>query len=72
MIIIALLLGLQITLGVMNIYWHLPLANAVAHNVVAANLFVALILFIQQLHKRTNPLEVCHSISAVATPDPNS
>lgn len=44
-IIILILLGLQLTLGVLNVILSLPLANAVAHNGVAALLLLALIAY---------------------------
>lgn len=44
-IIILLLLGLQLILGVFNVVLSLPLANAVAHNGVAALLLLALIAY---------------------------
>lgn len=43
------LLLLQFSLGVMNVVMHLPLANAVAHNFVAANLLMLLVLIYRQL-----------------------
>lgn len=45
------LLGLQFVLGVLNIWWLLPLPNAVAHNFVAANLLAATILARVQLSR---------------------
>jgi heme a synthase len=45
----AVLLLLQFSLGVMNVALHLPLANAVAHNFVAANLLMLLVLIYLQL-----------------------
>lgn len=51
----ALLLLLQFSLGVLNVVLHLPLANAVAHNFVAANLLMLLVLIYMQLrHSNTN------------------
>lgn len=47
--IIAGLLLLQLTLGLINIVAQLPLLNAVAHNVVAANLLMAMAVFLRQL-----------------------
>lgn len=41
---VLLLLLLQFVLGVLNIWWLLPLPNAVAHNFVAANLLAATVL----------------------------
>ncbi len=52
-LVICLLLATQICLGVGNIYWQLPLANAVAHNLVAANLLMLTLIFIRQLYLRT-------------------
>lgn len=46
------LLLLQFSLGVVNVWWQLPLANAVAHNFVAANLLMCLVLICVQLHHR--------------------
>lgn len=43
------LLVLQFSLGVMNVVLHLPLLNAVAHNFVAANLLMLLVLLYVQL-----------------------
>ena len=47
--IIAGLLLLQLTLGLINIVAQLPLLNAVAHNVVAANLLMTMAIFLRQL-----------------------
>lgn len=52
-LMISLLLATQIYLGFANIYWQLPLANAVAHNLVAANLLMLVLVFVRQLHLRT-------------------
>jgi len=46
------LLLLQATLGIVNIVAQLPLLNAVAHNVVAANLLMLSIVFVRQIHLR--------------------
>lgn len=46
----------QVSLGILNVHWNLPLVNAVAHNLVAANLLMLVIVFIQQLHRRTRPI----------------
>ncbi len=51
-LLLAGLLLLQFTLGVLNIWWQLPLANAVAHNFVAANLLMCLALICVQLQQR--------------------
>jgi cytochrome c oxidase assembly protein subunit 15 len=45
-IIMLVLLGLQLMLGIFNIILSLPLANAVAHNGVAALLLLSIIAFI--------------------------
>src|SRR5690606_15970853 len=45
----AALLLLQFSLGVLNVVLHLPLANAVAHNFVAANLLMLLVVIYLQL-----------------------
>lgn len=47
--LIAALLTIQLTLGVINIWALLPLVNAVAHNFVAANLLAATVLACRQL-----------------------
>lgn len=49
---LALLLLLQFSLGVINVWWQLPLANAVAHNFVAANLLMVLTLVCVQLQQQ--------------------
>lgn len=46
------LLSLQVCLGLINVIAYLPLANAVAHNFVAANLLMLLVVFIHQLYLR--------------------
>lgn len=48
----AALLLLQFSLGVLNVALHLPLANAVAHNFVAANLLMLLVVIYMQLRRR--------------------
>ncbi len=48
------LLLLQFSLGVLNVALHLPLANAVAHNFVAANLLMLLVIICMQL-RTTQP-----------------
>ena len=45
----AVLLLAQFSLGVANVALHLPLANAVAHNFVAANLLMLLVIIYMQL-----------------------
>jgi heme a synthase len=54
MLLIGLLLVTQIGLGILNVHWHLPLVNAVAHNLVAANLLMSVAVLIHQLHQRTS------------------
>ncbi|WP_127019249.1 COX15/CtaA family protein [Rheinheimera mangrovi] len=49
--IVLLLLVLQFSLGLANVVLHLPLANAVAHNFVAANLVMCLVVIGYQLHR---------------------
>lgn len=51
------LLLLQLTLGVLNIVAQLPLLNAVAHNLVAANLLMLQIVFIRQIVLRRPAIE---------------
>lgn len=46
------LLLLQFSLGVANIWWLLPLGNAVAHNFVAANLLMVLTLICARLQQQ--------------------
>lgn len=48
---IALVLLLQFVLGLLNIVLHLPLANAVAHNFVGANLMMLLVLSYYQISR---------------------
>jgi len=45
------LLGLQLSLGLANVVFHLPLLNAVAHNFVAANLLMCLVSCGYVLHR---------------------
>lgn len=49
---IGCLLLLQIILGLVNVIAQLPLLNAVAHNLVAANLLMVMIVFVRQIHLR--------------------
>ncbi len=49
---IASLLALQFCLGVINIVAYLPLMNAVAHNFVAANLLMLVVVFVYQIYQR--------------------
>jgi heme a synthase len=51
-VVIAGLLVLQVTLGLINIRAQLPLLNAVAHNLVAANLLMLLLVFVRQIYLR--------------------
>lgn len=46
------LLLLQLVLGLVNIVAQLPLFNAVAHNLVAANLLMLTIVFVRQIYLR--------------------
>jgi cytochrome c oxidase assembly protein subunit 15 len=48
---VLVLLVLQFSLGLANVVLHLPLANAVAHNFVAANLVMCLVVIGYQLHR---------------------
>jgi len=57
------LLLLQITLGLINIVAQLPLPNAVAHNLVAANLLMLTIVFVRQIHLRQPAKELLSSPS---------
>lgn len=52
-LLIGLVLSIQISLGILNVYLHLPLINAVAHNLVAANLFMLVVVFVYQLHRHS-------------------
>jgi len=65
-LLLGFVLIMQVTLGVLNVYLHLPLFNAVAHNLVAANLLMLMLVFIQQLHARTQ-----HSVAPIVNPIPN-
>jgi heme a synthase len=51
-VVIVGLLVLQVTLGLINIRAQLPLLNAVAHNLVAANLLMLLLVFVRQIYLR--------------------
>lgn len=53
------LLVLQFSLGLINVVAYLPLVNAVAHNFVAANLLLLLVIFIDQLYQRRS---IYHSV----------
>lgn len=48
---IAGLLLLQVCLGIINVVASLPLLNAVAHNIVAANLLMLVMIFIYELYR---------------------
>jgi cytochrome c oxidase assembly protein subunit 15 len=48
---VLVLLLLQFSLGLANVVLHLPLANAVAHNFVAANVVMCLVVIGYQLHR---------------------
>ncbi|TLY47127.1 MAG: heme A synthase [Gammaproteobacteria bacterium] len=50
-ILLLLLLGLQISLGVLNILWVLPLSTAMSHNAIAALLLLTLITLNASLYK---------------------
>ena len=50
--LLVLLFSLQFCLGLANVYWHLPLPVAVAHNFVGALLFVIVILLNYLLFSR--------------------
>jgi cytochrome c oxidase assembly protein subunit 15 len=47
--LLLLALGVQVSLGVSNVLWHLPLAVAVAHNLGGAALLLVLVLVNYQL-----------------------
>ena len=51
-LLLGALLLLQFSLGVANIWWLLPLGNAVAHNFVAANLLMVLTLICARLQQQ--------------------
>ncbi len=48
---VASLLILQVCLGVINVVAFLPLLNALAHNVIAANLLMLLVVFINEFYR---------------------
>ncbi|MBU1617897.1 MAG: COX15/CtaA family protein [Gammaproteobacteria bacterium] len=50
-LVVLALLVLQFSLGLANVVLHLPLGNAVAHNFVAANLVMCLVVIGYQLHR---------------------
>ncbi len=66
MLTLGAVLVLQVSLGILNVYLHLPLLNAVAHNLVAANLLMLMVVFIQQLHWRIRNVVVQQSVPVVA------
>jgi len=51
--VMLLLLATQISLGIANVWLHLPLPVAVAHNAVAALLLLALLTLTHILVRRT-------------------
>lgn len=59
---IGCLLLLQLMLGLVNIIAQLPLLNAVAHNLVAANLLMLTIIFVRQIYLRRAVTEPVSSI----------
>lgn len=61
---IGFVLLLQFTLGIINVVAQLPLLNAVAHNVVAANLLMLMVVFLRHIYLRR---PVLTSTAAVAT-----
>lgn len=67
-LIIASLLLLQLTLGVVNVVAQLPLLNAVAHNVVAANLLMVMAIFLRQLVLRRALSTEVYAVSPIAKP----
>lgn len=60
---IGCLLLLQLTLGLINVIAQLPLLNAVAHNLVAANLLMLTIVFVRQIQLRRTTLEKVSAIN---------
>ncbi|HEY0893221.1 MAG TPA: COX15/CtaA family protein [Cellvibrio sp.] len=59
------LLLLQLTLGLINIVAQLPLLNAVAHNLVAANLLMLTVVFVRQIYLRRIVREPLSEIKSV-------
>jgi len=59
------LLLLQLTLGLINIIAQLPLLNAVAHNLVAANLLMLTVVFVRQIYLRRMVAEPLSTIKTV-------
>jgi cytochrome c oxidase assembly protein subunit 15 len=66
------LLMLQCCLGVINVVAYLPLLNAVAHNFVAANLLMLLVVFIYQLYQRRDYSRSSQKINQSLTAHTNS
>lgn len=66
------LLMLQCCLGVINVVAYLPLLNAVAHNFVAANLLMLLVVFIYQLYRRRDYSKSLQKINQSLTAHTNS
>jgi cytochrome c oxidase assembly protein subunit 15 len=50
-IAVGVVLLIQFVLGLLNVILHLPLANAVAHNFVGANLLMILVVVLYQLYR---------------------
>lgn len=58
---LGVLLCVQVVLGIINVVAWLPLANALAHNFVAANLLMTLIVFLDRLYgQQTASLHESH------------
>jgi len=55
-LVMVIILGAQVSLGISNIWFHLPLKVAVAHNVVAAFLMLSLISLTYKLRKNTEDI----------------
>jgi cytochrome c oxidase assembly protein subunit 15 len=66
-LLVMCLLCLQFLLGVLNIWWLLPLPNAVAHNFVAANLLAATILARVRLSTAVLPLASSVEVRSVSS-----
>jgi cytochrome c oxidase assembly protein subunit 15 len=52
-VILVSVLGLQIILGVSNVVFSLPIADAVLHNAVAACLLLVLVFMAYTLYRKT-------------------
>ncbi len=50
-LLVALVLGVQILLGLANVWFHIPLSIAVAHNAMGAGLLLSVINLIWRLHR---------------------